>query len=51
MLYLMRASVRKGFQATVYVASTMQTACIEEISEKVSYIGCSVSFLMETCSV
>jgi len=42
MLYLMRASVRKGFQAMVYVASTMQTACIEEIRKKVSCMGYSV---------
>lgn len=36
MLYLVGASVKKGFRATVYVASTMQTAGIEEIQEKVS---------------
>lgn len=36
MLYLVGASVKKGFQATVYVANTMQTAGIEEIQEKVS---------------
>ena len=39
MLYLVGASVKKGFQATVYVASTMQTAGIEEIRGKVSDPG------------
>ena len=43
MLYLVGASVKKGFQATVYVASTMQTAGIEEIRGKVSDTSSLVS--------
>lgn len=35
MLYITGACVRKGFQATIYVATTKQTAVIEEIKEKV----------------
>ena len=35
MLYITGVSVKQEFQATVYVASTMQTAIIKEIKEKV----------------
>ncbi len=34
MLYITGTSVRVGFQATVYVASVMQTAVIEDIQGK-----------------
>ena len=49
LLYHTGAGVKKGFQATLYVASTMQTATIEAIEGKVCSLD-GVIFWLANCT-
>ena len=51
LLYHTGTGVKKGFQATLYVASTMQTATIEAIEGKVCSSDAVIFGLLTTSSL